>query len=112
MTCTACGRTATRIRRERCDACYMRLYRHGELPAGAACVGCGERRRSVLVPARLGVLCGNCSVLARARPAIRNVGELKRRAARERRAGVERRALARGGRRRTDRLASFDPALD
>jgi len=92
----------------------MRLYRNGELPAGAVCIGCGERRRSVLAPARLGVLCGNCSLLAKARPAIRDVSELQRRAARERRAGAtDRRALPRGGRRASDRrLATFDPALD
>ena len=112
MTCTHCGRPATRIRRDRCDACYMRLYRRGELPARSICAACGERRQAVLTPTPLGVLCGNCSLLARARPAIRTVVELRRRAARERRAGTDRRLKARGGRRASDRLAAFDPALD
>lgn len=91
----------------------MRLYRKGEVPPAAVCVACGERRQSVLTPTRHGVLCGNCSLLAKARPAIRNLADLQRRAARERRAGSDRRALPRGGRRGEDRrVASFDPALD
>jgi len=113
MTCTTCGRAATRLRRERCDACYMRLYRNGELPRAAVCIGCGERRQSVLSKASLGVLCGNCSHLAKTRPAVRNLADLRRRAARERRTGAaDRRALPRGGRRRADHFAPFDPALD
>ena len=92
----------------------MRLYRKGELPARAVCMSCGERRQGVLTPTRLGVLCGNCSLLAKARPAIRTLADLQRRAARERRAGTDRRALPRAApsRRASDRRIAFDPALD
>jgi hypothetical protein len=103
----------------------MRLYRGGEISHGSACAACGERRRTLLKLVKLGdpepiPLCGNCVlVLSRTRPSIASVNELRRRAARERRGAAERRAVARGGRRRTDRLAPaapkrpvFDPGVD
>ncbi|MSP17794.1 MAG: hypothetical protein EXR73_14510 [Myxococcales bacterium] len=95
--CTECGRTAARLRRSRCDACYMRLYRGGEIPAGACCGGCGEPRRVVLVFADVGegevVLCGNCQVvLARTRPRAASLVILQQRIVRDRRAGMLRRA--------------------
>ncbi len=82
LVCAECGRTATRLRRERCNACYMRLYRHGEIPDDARCAGCGERRHEVLVFARVGgrkvILCGNCQViLSRRRPEARRLEDLR-----------------------------------
>ena len=130
-TCSECGRAAPRLRKERCDACYMRLYRGGELPEGARCAACGERRRQVLAPADLGgaatVLCGNCAlVLARVRPRPAGVDELVARLARDRRIVADRRVTAayraaadperrRGTRRAEDRLPSppvLDPSID
>jgi hypothetical protein len=96
----------------------MRLYRNGAMPKNAVCHACGERRQALLKPARLEgtiVLCGNCClVLAKTRPTITTVAELRRRAARERRAGADRRSAPRGGRRHSDRLAAtaFDPSID
>ena len=94
--CLECGGGAARLRKGRCDACYMRLYRGGEIPAGAACGVCGERRRIVLVRADLGgiteVLCGNCElILARARPRLEGLSALRIRAAHERRIADDRR---------------------
>src|SRR5215470_14881473 len=118
--CGECGREAARLRRGRCDACYMRLYRNGEVADGARCVACGERRKQVLAAARLDVtvvLCGNCSlVLNRTRPRIATVDELRRSVVRERRGQGDRREVWRGGRRSTDKPRSgspaFDPAVD
>jgi hypothetical protein len=88
--CSECGKEAARLRRDRCDACYMRLYRGGDVPAGAVCAGCGERRRELLCMETLGsedqVVCGNCAlVLRRARPRLGSIAELRRRRTRERR---------------------------
>jgi hypothetical protein len=125
--CTECGRPSLRLRKDRCNACYMRLYRNGEVAAGARCAACGERRRQVLQHVRLGgdrpVLCGNCAlVLSRARPRPPSLADLAHRVARERRRLADRRrptaaALveARRGRRFADRLPSpppLDPAVD
>jgi hypothetical protein len=90
VICAECGRAAARLRKDRCDACYMRLYRNGEIPGGAECRTCGERRRQVLTLAAVGeeklVLCGNCAlVLGRARPRVDTVEKLAARVARERR---------------------------
>lgn len=123
LVCTECGGGATRLRRGRCNACYMRLYRNGEIADGARCAACGERRKDLLTSVRVQetvVLCGNCSlILHRARPAPGSVDELRRRVTRERRGGPERRARYRGGRRAGDRPGdgrpaspSFDPTVD
>ncbi len=82
--CAECGAPAARLRKGRCDACYMRQYRHGEPARGDRCAACGERRLPVLELVKLGgveaVLCGNCAVvLARARPRIESIEELRRR---------------------------------
>lgn len=95
-TCGECGQAARRLRKQRCDACYMRLYRNGTIPEGAACGACGERRRVVLVRITLGeaetVACGNCAlILERTRPRIGGLEELARLAARERRLVPDRR---------------------
>lgn len=119
-TCCECGKQAARLRRDRCDACYMRIYRGGEVPAGATCVGCDERRRDVLVLQELGagevVVCGNCALIVRrARPRIETVEALRRRTARERRVatitwrGEERRVAAP---RRAERPSSPPPPPD
>jgi hypothetical protein len=76
--CGECRRPARRLRKDRCDACYMRLYRNGELPDGAACAACGERRRVFLTGAELGVLCGNCALVAeRTRPRVESIDDLR-----------------------------------
>jgi hypothetical protein len=90
-TCLECGQTAVRLRRERCDACYMRLYRGGEVPEGSACGGCDERRRELLclepVAGADAAVCGNCALLLRrTRPRLASLAELRRRQTRERRA--------------------------
>jgi hypothetical protein len=129
-TCAECRKASRRLRKGRCDACYMRLYRNGEPSAGASCAACGERRRPVLVMAEIGgtaeVLCGNCSlVLLRARPRIDTLAELiARREAAQRAAGripERRRLLARDARgetqlqaayRRSGNPSDFDPSVD
>src|SRR5262245_42806965 len=119
MTCIECGRSAPRLRRERCSACYMRLYRNGEVPDGASCAGCGERRRGLLTRVTLGeaaIGCGNCSLCVdKTRPPIATLAELRARVARERRSGLDRRAVWRGGRRGADQVGPvpvFDPTVD
>jgi hypothetical protein len=116
-TCNECGLLAGRLRKGRCDACYMRHYRTPEVAGGAVCASCAERRRPVLEVVRLGedavTLCGNCAlVLSRARPRPASVAAL--------RARLERRDLPerRGGRlprpRATvaPRMPTFDPSVD
>ena len=120
-TCSECGQGATRLRRERCDACYMRLYRSGEVPAGSSCGGCDERRRELLcLEAVYGaevVVCGNCAlVLRRTRPRLASVDELRRRLRRERRgragagAAPVRRRVA--DRRPAPKASTFDVSCD
>src|SRR5881628_2293316 len=94
--CGECGKRAPRLRKDRCDACYMRLYRGGEIAEGAACASCGEQRRAVLLHVEIGdreaVVCGNCQVvLARTRPRIATVEDLRTRITRDRRVGAFRR---------------------
>jgi hypothetical protein len=79
-----------------CRACYLRAWRGTELPAGAGCVICPEKRRVVLRWTRIGtkkvITCQNCGFLAdRARPKPRDVDDLKERLARERRRAYDRR---------------------
>ena len=74
----------------------MRVYRGGEIPVGACCQICGERRRLVLAHASLEdgrvVLCGNCSlVLERTRPRPMRLDDLEAKLKRERRLVGERR---------------------
>ena len=109
--CGECREPVARLRKGRCDACYMRVYRRGEPAAGARCAACGERRRPLLDLAKIGgvaeVLCGNCAlVLSRSRPHIASVDELRRRLAADR---VPERRAARMPR---PRMPSFDPSLD
>jgi hypothetical protein len=124
-TCSECGQSAARLRRERCDACYMRLYRSGEVPAGSSCAGCDERRRDLLcfeaVRGAQVVVCGNCAlVLRRTRPRLGSVAELRGRLTRERRrrGGAGAAASARSRRasdRRAERQGSssgFDVSCD
>jgi hypothetical protein len=114
--CGECGKTAKRLRKDRCDACYMRLYRGGQLPEEARCCACSERRRAVLARVELGgghvIVCGNCAlIVSRARPPLADVAALRARVARDRRLAPQ--APLPGGRRRADRLpAPFDPAVD
>lgn len=125
--CAECGQSATRLRKERCNACYMRLYRGGGVQLGSTCASCGERRAKVLswtvLEARQVVLCGNCSfVLASTRPRLTHVGALAQRAAHERRraerrrssvtAPVERRLAPRRRADRTARKAELDLSTD
>src|SRR5436305_1264098 len=91
LACRTCHGSSSALRRGLCRACYLRAWRGTELPAGAACVTCPERRRMVLRWTRLGtarvVTCQNCGFIAdRARPRPRTLDELKERLARERRA--------------------------
>lgn len=97
-TCGECGAASTRLRKGRCNACYMRIYRRGEVGEGACCEVCSERRRAVLAMTELDdravVLCGNCTlVLVRTRPRIDTVSELARRVSRERRIIPDRRRI-------------------
>jgi hypothetical protein len=113
-TCSECREPAARLRKGRCDACYMRLYRRGAPARGDRCAACGERRLPALDLARLGgasvVLCGNCClVLSRARPRLTSVEDLKSRLASrhipERRSRFMRPPAA-------PRMPSFDPTID
>jgi hypothetical protein len=79
-----------------CRACYLRAWRGTELPDGATCATCDERRHMVLRWTRLAgekiVTCQNCGFLAdRLRPRAASLDELKLRMQRERRIGRERR---------------------
>ncbi len=127
--CIECGGATLRLRKDRCNACYMRLYRGGELPLGACCAGCQDRRREVLqnveLEAGVAVLCGNCGLIfQRTRPKLRTVRDVIRRIARDRRLMSDRRQAdsifapdrRSEPRRSTDltraRATPFDPALD
>ena len=97
----------------------MRLYRNGEVPDSASCAACGERRRGLLTRIKLeeaAIVCGNCSLIVdKTRPAITTLAELRARVVRERRSGLDRRAVWRGGRRGADRpgpVPAFDPTVD
>ncbi len=90
--CRTCHRApdASGLRRGLCRACYLRAWRGTELPDGARCELCTERRRMVLRWTKIGtariVTCQNCGFIAdRARPRPRTVDELKEFIARERR---------------------------
>jgi hypothetical protein len=117
--CNECGAQARRLRRERCNACYMRLYRSGEVAAGAACGGCGERRKDLLCHEDMHgaevVVCGNCAlVLRRTRPRLGSVAELRTRMTRERRSARGASAAA-DGRRASDQAPArpgFDVSCD
>jgi hypothetical protein len=111
-TCSECRQPASRLRKGRCDACYMRQYRHGAPEPGDRCAACGERRRLSLDLTPLGVLCGNCSlVVARTRPRIGSVDELRARLGRKH--GPERRGrLARPLPPPPQRPPTFDPSID
>lgn len=115
-TCNECGLAAGRLRKGRCDACYMRHYRNPEVDGGATCAACGERRRPLLEVVRLAdqavTLCGNCSlVLARTRPRIDTVETLRTRLSHghlpERRGRRAARPLP-----VTPRVPAFDPSID
>ena len=121
-TCLECGQSAARLRRDRCDACYMRLYRGGgEVPVGSACGGCDERRRELLcfeaVAGADVVVCGNCALLLRrTRPRLATVADLRRRQTRERRGarasgGVEAETQRRSSD-QTPARAAFDVSCD
>jgi hypothetical protein len=102
----------------------MRLYRNGEVPEGACCLVCGERRRIVLTVGDVGgqepVLCGNCALVAeRTRPRVQTIDELRRLAARERRLLGDRRIRSipvlddrRVGARRAGERVRIQPSLD
>jgi len=47
--CNECREPAARVRKGRCDACYMRLYRRGAPVRGDRCAACGERRLPALL---------------------------------------------------------------
>jgi hypothetical protein len=96
--CRTCHRLpdAAGLRRGLCRACYLRAWRGTELPDGASCVTCAERRRMVLRWTRLSdekvITCQNCGFIAdRVRPKPRDLVELKKRLARERRLARDRR---------------------
>jgi hypothetical protein len=115
-TCLECGQSAARLRRERCDACYMRLYRGGEVPEGSACGGCDERRRELLclepVAGADAVVCGNCALLLRrTRPRLASLADLRRRQTRERR-GARAGSGAPATRRRASDRPPARPAFD
>jgi hypothetical protein len=115
--CIECGRASTRLRKDRCNACYMRLYRNGELAGDACCAACGERRKHVLTNSDLGeVLCGNCAlVLQRARPRPASLAELVRRVSRERRRTPAPLQPTSPSRRLSDRIHPppvLDPSID
>jgi hypothetical protein len=98
--CAECRQPARRLRRQRCDACFVCVDRDGELPDGVPCLVCGERRRlflqRVTIVERPMVMCGNCSLVAqRARPRVMTVEYLRRMVSRERRVLPDRRV---GGR--------------
>ncbi len=116
-TCSECGQGAARLRRERCDACYMRLYRSGEVPADAGCGGCDERRRELLCVEQVRgaevVVCGNCAlVLRRTRPRLASVADLRQRMTRERRGASGPSATGASTTRRTSDRVPRTPAFD
>jgi NMD protein affecting ribosome stability and mRNA decay len=102
VRCRTCRRApddGQGLRRGLCRACYLRAWRGAELPDGAACVTCRERRRMVLRWTRLGtsakkiITCQNCGFIAdRMRPRPLTVDELEDRLARERRRARDRRS--------------------
>jgi hypothetical protein len=95
--CRTChGAASSGLRRGLCRACYLRAWRGTELPAGAACALCPEKRRVVLRWTRVGsaklVTCQNCGFITdRLRPRPRTLDDLKERLARERRLQSRRR---------------------
>jgi hypothetical protein len=96
--CRTCQREpdSSGLRRGLCRACYLRAWRGAELPDGATCVTCSEKRRVVLRWTRLAaakvVTCQNCGFLAdRMRPRPRDADELRARLARDRRRARDRR---------------------
>jgi len=96
--CRTCHRLpdSAGLRRGLCRACYLRAWRGTELPEGASCVTCSEQRRMVLRWTRLTdekvITCQNCGFIAdKARPKPRDLAELKKRLARERRLARDRR---------------------
>jgi|SoiMethySBSTD1v2_1073268.scaffolds.fasta_scaffold339470_3 hypothetical protein len=113
--CNECREPAARVRKGRCDACYMRLYRRGAPVRGDRCAACGERRLPALDLAKIEgapvVLCGNCClVLARTRPRLTSVEELKLRL--EPRHAPERRASRLARPAPMQRMPAFDPSVD
>lgn len=96
--CVTCRRApdSAGLRRGMCRACYLRHWRGTQLPDGAGCATCAEKRRMVLRWTRLGtakiITCQNCGFIAdRMRPRPRALDELKERLARERRRSRDRR---------------------
>ena len=79
-----------------CRACYLRAWRGTELPEGAGCATCPEKRRMVLRWTQVGlervITCQNCGFIAdRARPRPASLDDLKTRLERERRRARDRR---------------------
>lgn len=111
-SCGDCGKMVARLRRRRCDTCYMRVYRRGEVPLGASCVACGETRQEVLVTSAVGdmpcVLCGNCDVV-KTRARVADLADLRRLAVPARRAGRYSMAAASVV---ASTAPSFDPTTD
>lgn len=98
QVCRTCHRApdSVGLRRGLCRACYLRAWRGTELPPGATCAVCPERRRVVLRWTRLQrekiVTCQNCGFIAdRARPRLEDLDALKARLERERRRLPDRR---------------------
>jgi hypothetical protein len=94
--CRTCRAPAQSLRRGLCRACYLRAWRGTELPSGARCATCSERRRMVLRWTRVGpervVTCQNCGFIAdRARPRPASLDALEALLRRERRARDRRR---------------------
>jgi hypothetical protein len=97
-TCSACHSVPNGcgLRRGLCRACYLRAWRGTELPVGATCATCAEKRRIMLRWTKVGVekvvTCQNCGFVAdKARPRPHDLEELRLRLARERRGWDRRR---------------------
>src|SRR5438034_295158 len=94
--CSTCQRLTAGLRRGLCRACYLRAWRGAELPQGAGCAICPEKRRVVLRWTRLLtekiVTCQNCGFIAdKARPRLGSLDEFKQRLERDRRRARDRR---------------------
>jgi hypothetical protein len=95
VECDVCSAMVSEVRRGRCWGCYNRWAEHRPVGAGARCVLCGERRRSVLRSVELlgswQPTCFNChGQLAALDPVPPTLAEVRTALERERRK-VERR---------------------
>ena len=95
LTCEVCNAKVTELRRGRCWGCYTRWVESRPVGLGAACVICGDRRRSDLRQIELLrtwlPMCHNCAAKATGlMPMPQTLDEIRKRLTRERRASDRR----------------------